>query len=763
MNEKKVSFIVAIYNEQTFSECITYLSKLDIPRGFEVDIISIEKPNTIAEAYNQGLKSSDAKYKVYLNENTLIYNQNFIEDMLRVFNMNLAIGLLGVAGTKIIPTTGIVKNANQRSGKVINKATGELFIWTEGIDLYERVQTVDGCIMATQYDVPWREDLFTKDDFYDASQSIEFKRAGYLVASAKQQEAWCGISVDFTANETDRNAFLDEYSKDIFPLVSILMTTYNRPEFFKIALESAIHQTYRNIEIIIGDDSTNNDTQKVMEDYLKKYKNITYIKNKEIKQSVAMRVYMNHANILHMSKGEYVNYLNDDDVFHRDKISVMMNCFLEYPNLSLITSYRQAIDDKGKNIDSFIEKVFKENTIVKGEAAGRGILLATANFIGEPTTALVKRKNIDHNFGTYAGTSFMALIDMAQWLESLRYGDLLYISDVLSYFRIHKGQNQKDPFMLLMCGNDHLKYTYQSFEKNLYFKNEDEYLSTIDRIVNRCGVIFDPVEDLASYQKSKFYNEVIFNDFVENRKKALSLLTKTCISCSRKLHKFEPLSKLYIEKLKEFGHDPQKARLEMLNADEYACPYCEAADRERAYLLWLKKNWTSDVRLTVLDIAPRPVIENFIKANFKNVTYKTADLFMPNVDYQVDIMDMKPIKTGSVDFFICSHVLEHVTDDVKAMKELKRILTEDGQGILVVPMELAREEIDEDPNCTCVEERWKRFGQEDHIRVYSKKGFLDRISKSGLKVKEYGIDYFGESAFEENAITKTSVVYIVSK
>ena len=67
--------------------------------------------------------------------------------------------------------------------------------------------------------------------------------------------------------------------KDL-PLVSILIPTYNRPHYFKIALESALAQTYSNIEIIIGDDSTNDETETLIhEQYLPHYKNVTYIRN----------------------------------------------------------------------------------------------------------------------------------------------------------------------------------------------------------------------------------------------------------------------------------------------------------------------------------------------------------------------------------------------------------------------------------------------------------------------------------------------------
>ena len=56
---------------------------------------------------------------------------------------------------------------------------------------WESVEAIDGFLMATQYDLPWREDLFQDWDFYDISQSQEFIRSGYKVVVPNQKEAWC--------------------------------------------------------------------------------------------------------------------------------------------------------------------------------------------------------------------------------------------------------------------------------------------------------------------------------------------------------------------------------------------------------------------------------------------------------------------------------------------------------------------------------------------------------------------------------------------
>ena len=199
---------------------------------------------------------------------------------------------------------------------------------------------------------------------------------------------------------------------------------------------------------------------------------------------------------------------------------------------------------------------------------------------------------------------------------------------------------------------------------------------------------------------------------------------------------------------------------ELLNLREYTCPNCGSADRERAFTLVMKKILPNK-KIHILDIAPRSCISNFIKKNFPAADYKTADLFMPEADYKIDICDMKEIASGSIDFFICSHVLEHVNDDIKAMQEIKRILSNDGCGILVVPLNLNQTEIDEDPNCTDIAERWRRFGQNDHVRAYTKEIFLQRLNSVGFSVTEYDKNFFGEKLMAENGLIESSVVYVV--
>lgn len=248
-----------------------------------------------------------------------------------------------------------------------------------------------------------------------------------------------------------------------------------------------------------------------------------------------------------------------------------------------------------------------------------------------------------------------------------------------------------------------------------------------------------------------------FNDMEINK---FGAADKKCACCGAEFEHYLPIGDEFLNTLKENNFN-FNVEYEMLNLREYACPNCGSADRERAFALVMKKILDADKKIRILDIAPRTCLSDFIKKNFPCADYKTADLFMENVDYKLDIMDMKEIASGSIDFFICSHILEHVSDDLKAMRELRRILSKDGCGIVVVPLDLKRVEIDEDPNCTNVAERWRRFGQNDHVRAYSKAGFLQRLKSVGFTVTQYDKKFFGAKLMAENGLIATSAVYVV--
>ncbi|MBI4283997.1 MAG: methyltransferase domain-containing protein [Chloroflexi bacterium] len=186
----------------------------------------------------------------------------------------------------------------------------------------------------------------------------------------------------------------------------------------------------------------------------------------------------------------------------------------------------------------------------------------------------------------------------------------------------------------------------------------------------------------------------------------------TCPCCNGHFRTFLP-----------FGINPR------LNAQ---CPRCGSLERHR--LLWLylrdRTNFFKD-KLKVLDIAPVPYLAQRFKA-LPNLNYVDADMVSPSVAIRLDITAM-PLLDNQFDGIICYHVLEHVPDDRKAMRELFRVLKPGGWAILQSPVEETRQKTFEDPSVTAAEDRARVFGQWDHVRIYGL-DYKNRLQNTGFTV-----------------------------
>lgn len=190
-DSQKICFISCINNEKYEAEERKYLNHLIVPEGFAVEICSVKNADSMAAGYNTGMRRSDAKYKVYLHQDVFIVNPSFIQDILAIFQ-NREIGMIGMVGTREMPESAVMWDG-PRVGKIYTSCIYESkeSIFGEVNGTWESVEAVDGLLIATQYDIPWRDDLFQGWDFYDISQSREFIRKGYKIVVPNQTEPWC--------------------------------------------------------------------------------------------------------------------------------------------------------------------------------------------------------------------------------------------------------------------------------------------------------------------------------------------------------------------------------------------------------------------------------------------------------------------------------------------------------------------------------------------------------------------------------------------
>lgn len=214
MDGHKIAFIICVNDGLYERECVSYIERLKLPEGFVRDIVLVKEAASITSGYNGAMQESDAKYKVYLHQDVFIVYPNFIKEILKIFE-NPEIGMIGMVGAPSLGETAVMWH-EERVGKLYTNpiTVAQEAVCGEVEGPYCQVEAIDGFLMATQYDVPWREDLFKKWDFYDVSQSLEFQKRGYQVVVPNMEKAWC-IHDDGIWNLSnyygEREIFLKEY------------------------------------------------------------------------------------------------------------------------------------------------------------------------------------------------------------------------------------------------------------------------------------------------------------------------------------------------------------------------------------------------------------------------------------------------------------------------------------------------------------------------------------------------------------------------
>jgi len=235
----------------------------------------------------------------------------------------------------------------------------------------------------------------------------------------------------------------------------------------------------------------------------------------------------------------------------------------------------------------------------------------------------------------------------------------------------------------------------------------------------------------------------------------LSYLARPILAFWLKGNKYtDPIDGKSFRKFLPYGYEEQRPNI--------LSPSTLSLERHRLIWLYLKNETDFfSAQRKVLHMAPEQCFLDLFK-NQKNLDYTTADLYSPIVDVKADILNL-PFEDDSFDIILCNHVLEHIENDTKAMRELYRVLKPGGMGIFQIPQDLSLEKTYEDFSITSAEERAKHFGQYDHVRVYGK-DYFDRLRKVGFKVKE--VDYsktISNNLVDKYRLTKGEILPVCIK
>ena len=229
------------------------------------------------------------------------------------------------------------------------------------------------------------------------------------------------------------------------PLVSILIPAF-RPDFFKQSLSSALSQTYQNIEILIGDDSLGDDIEAIVNSFDFKHVPVTYIKN-----PIRLKERENMFQLFRLSKGDYIKFLNHDDILYPTCIETMAPILTNFSEIKLVTSKRRIIDKNGANLFEFNLPMKIETDVVFYGDKIVNLMSEFDNFVGEPTTAIFRKNDLRHikpHFISLNNTPGVpgAPGDVIMWINLLGQGSCAFLNSILSATRSHEGQSQLQPY-----------------------------------------------------------------------------------------------------------------------------------------------------------------------------------------------------------------------------------------------------------------------------------------------------------------------------
>jgi SAM-dependent methyltransferase len=191
------------------------------------------------------------------------------------------------------------------------------------------------------------------------------------------------------------------------------------------------------------------------------------------------------------------------------------------------------------------------------------------------------------------------------------------------------------------------------------------------------------------------------------------------------------------------------------------CPVCRSLQRPRLGWLFLNNPAIniSQQPARMLHIAPEPALATRL-ASLPNLDYLSADRYDRKAMIEMDITDIH-YPERSFDLIYCSHVLEHVTDDRKAIGEFWRVVKPGGKAILMVP--ILGEVTFEDAGITDPVERERAYGQHDHVRSYGL-DFASRLAAAGFEVTLHKPSMLaGEAEIERMGLPPEEIIFLGQK
>ncbi|MBE3575791.1 MAG: glycosyltransferase [Firmicutes bacterium] len=209
VDNHRFAFITCVNDEEQYAVCRQHIGALEVPPGYSIELIAIRGAKGMASGYNRAMTQTRARYKIYVHQDVYLLNKRLLFDVLEIFR-DPRVGMIGVVGATRLPKNGVWfrNNPFYCYGKLweyrklggpgrllggLNRRRRLVVRFREVRKPVLPVVCIDGLLMITQYDLPWRTDLYDGFIYYEAPQCLEFILRGYQVVVPRQdnRNLWC--------------------------------------------------------------------------------------------------------------------------------------------------------------------------------------------------------------------------------------------------------------------------------------------------------------------------------------------------------------------------------------------------------------------------------------------------------------------------------------------------------------------------------------------------------------------------------------------
>ena len=302
------------------------------------------------------------------------------------------------------------------------------------------------------------------------------------------------------------------------PKVSIIIPVYNGAKYVSLAIDSALRQTYKNIEIIVVNDGSKDDTDKICKSYGKLIK---YIKKENGGVSTALNL-----GIKNMT-GDYFSWLSHDDLYYPEKVQVEVDYLKKHKLLNtntILYSNWSTIDSKGYLLD---------NVIFDSEDLNRNSAFSLLKGAINGLTLLIPKKAFEE-VGLF-NVNLRCVQDYALWYDMYKFGyKFVHISNILTVTRIHEESTTNTSPKLVSEGNEFWLKVVKDF-------NDSKKIELYQSVYNYYFSLFNffnggPYDELINYFELK-YKKIEQQNMNHNKKVSIVLIIESNVSsCVRAIN-----------------------------------------------------------------------------------------------------------------------------------------------------------------------------------------------------------------------------------